>query len=149
MKIWLLEQHGREIGPDFEEEAGETSTIAPALLKAVKGVPDTKKPSRINYWVPVRWVPDGLYDRIYLEGWSDECLAGTGFLSIEEGGWDEKIDYIKDLTPGILFTKERERDLELIAGGFIEFEDEDYYSHLYGVTYGFYKSREMTKDHRR
>ena len=103
------------------------------IKQLIDEVPDVNDPAQVNYW---REVDD---DWVYLEGWCDECLAGTGFPPIEAGGWDRKIEYMKDLTPGILERKAKERNLELIYGGFVERTEEDYPEHLYGVTYGVYK----------
>lgn len=123
--------------------------MKPWLKKLIDTVPDVDDPSKINYWVTVG------DKEIYLEGWADKCLAGTGFPPMEDGEWDAKIDYIKDLTPGILERKAKERGLEFISGGFVEKTDEDYPEHLYGVTYGIYRKkgrqqipkRDMTKQH--
>ncbi len=119
--------------------------MKPWLKKLIDEVPDVDDPSQINYWITVG------DKEIYLEGWVDSCLAGTGFPPIEGGEWDQKIDYMKDLTPDILKRKAKERNLEFISGGFVEKTDEDYPEHLYGVTYGIYREKgktEMTKDHR-
>lgn len=100
------------------------------IRELIDDVPDVDDPSDINYWVT-----EGEHE-VYLEGWCDQCLAGTGFLKIEEGGWDAKIDYIVDLTPGILARKAQERGFELLDGGFIEARHPE---HLYGVTWGVYR----------
>lgn len=105
------------------------------LKELIDDVPDVDDPDEINYW-------QAMDDKqVYLEGWSDQCLAGTGFPPIEGGEWDAKILYIRDLTPGILERKSKERNLELLYGGFYEKTDEDYTEHLYGVTYGVYRRK--------
>lgn len=106
---------------------------ATKLKELIDNVPDIDDPARINYWVEL---DDYL---VYLEGWSDECLAGTGFPPIADGEWDRKVAYIKDLTPAILERKAKERNLEFLEGGFVEKTDEDYSEYLYGVTYGVYR----------
>jgi len=100
------------------------------IRKLVDEVPDVDDPARTNYWVPKNDI------LIYLEGWSDACLAGTGFPLITEGDHENKINYIRDLTPGILKRKAEERGLRLIHGGFMEREGA---TNLYGVTYGVYR----------
>ncbi|PKL78939.1 MAG: hypothetical protein CVV27_02640 [Candidatus Melainabacteria bacterium HGW-Melainabacteria-1] len=107
--------------------------IDPAIKELIDEVPDVDDPASINYWKRLdhKWV--------YLEGWGDQCLAGTGFPPIEEGEWDAKVEYIRDLTPAILERKAVERNLRLVKGGFYEKTEEDYPEHLYGVTWGLYE----------
>jgi len=112
---------------------GRTSISEEKLQELIDDVPDVDDPSEINYWEKVNDY------QVYLEGWCDACLAGTGFPPIEEGMWDEKVEYIRDLTPGILDRKAKEKGLRLIKGGFKEKTDEDFPEHLYGVSYGIYE----------
>lgn len=107
------------------------------VKKIVSEVPDVDDPAKINYWL----TKDDDY-KVYLEGWSDKCLAGTGFPLMAEGEHTRKIAYIKDLTPDILKRMAKKHNLQLIEGGFIEREDADY---LYGVTYGIYRIKEEEK----
>lgn len=106
------------------------------ITRFINAVPDTDDTRQINYW---KRVNDGV---IYLEGWCDKCLMGTGFPLMEEGETDRKITYIEDLTPGILEEKAKAKEnpwgieLKLVKGGFVELEEADY---LYGVTYGVYE----------
>lgn len=108
------------------------------LKKLIDDVPDVNNPEEvcISYWQKIG------NKLLYLEGWVDACLAGAGFPTIEEGSWDEKIDYIKKLTPEILERKAKERELKLIEGGFVEKTEEDFTEHLYGVTWGLYEKQE-------
>ena len=106
------------------------------IERLVAEVPDTTNTRRINYW---RKLDDEV---IYLEGWCDKCLMGTGFPPMERGGIDEKIAYMEDMTEIILKEKAKAREnpwgiaLKLVKGGFVErWEDTE---HLYGVTYGVY-----------
>lgn len=98
--------------------------------RLIEEVPDENDPDVINYW---RFLSDKYI--VYLEGWCDECLAGTGFPPMERGGTAGKIQYMEDLTPGILKEKAKERGLRLLQGGFKELEEAD---NLYGVTWGIY-----------
>lgn len=98
----------------------------------INGVPDKNDTMAINYW------RDWGDRKVYLEGWIDKCLAGTGFPPMEGGEWDEKIQYMVRVTHRTLIEKERERGLTLIEGGFREFEAGDK-AWLYGVTWGVYE----------
>jgi hypothetical protein len=111
----------------------KSKQIDPAIKSLIDEVPDVDDPAEINYWKKL----DGKW--VYLEGWCDECLAGTGFPPIEDGEWDAKVDYIRGFTKEILERKARERNLHLIKGGFYEKTDEDFPEHLYGVTWGLYE----------
>lgn len=109
------------------------------IERLIKEVPDTDNTRLINYW---RRVNDEV---IYLEGWCDKCLMGTGFPPMERGETASKITYIEDLTPGILEMKAKAKEnpwgieLKLVKGEFVELEDANY---LYGVTYGVYERAE-------
>jgi len=104
------------------------------VRELVEDVPDVDDPGEINYWVT-----EGDY-KVYLEGWCDQCLAGTGFPSIEEGEYDAKIAYMVKLTAETLPRKATERGLELLDGGFITSEMA---GHLYGVSWGVYQKAEV------
>jgi hypothetical protein len=103
------------------------------LQKLIDNVPDVGDPEEtcISYWQKLK---DGRM--LYLEGWADACLAGTGFPPMEEGDTGRKIAYIMDQTQEILPRKARERGYKLVEGGFDEIEDAE---HLYGVTWGIYE----------
>jgi len=102
------------------------------LQELINKVPDVGAPEEtcISYWQKVQ----GRF--VYLEGWADACLAGTGFPTMEEGETARKIAYIEDLTEEILPRKAKEKGLKLIEGGFIETPDAE---NLYGVTWGVYE----------
>lgn len=123
-----------DIEGEYRLDIGEQVRVRPPVKlskvrKLVDDVPDIDDPAEINYWVTE-------VDRqVYLEGWADTCLAGTGFPTMEEGGTTGKINYMVDLTPEILQRKAKERGLTLVDGGFIELPDAD---NLYGVTWGVY-----------
>lgn len=103
----------------------------PEVEEEIKKIPDVNDPRRINYWVQKgnRW--------IYIEGWCDKCLLGTGFPSMEKGGTFDKVVYMEDMTPKILEAKAKERGLKLLRGGFAETEDKE---NLYGVTWGVFEA---------
>lgn len=111
----------------------------------IEAVPDENDTILINYW------EDMGDKRVYLEGWCDKCLAGTGFPSIERGDWDEKIQYMVRDTHRTLIQKQEEKNrpigfyppghLNLIEGGFREFEAGEKVN-LYGVSWGVYIKRE-------
>lgn len=124
-----------EVTSAFPEGAQSrlTSVEKAKINDLIERVPDENDPLAINYW------QDMDDKKVYLEGWIDKCLAGTGFPPMEDGEWDEKIQYMVRDTHKTLIEKERERGLTLIEGGFREFEagDKDW---LYGVTWGVYRN---------
>lgn len=103
----------------------------PEVIEEIKKIPDVNDPRRINYWVQKgnRW--------IYIEGWCDKCLLGTGFPPMEKGGTFDKVMYMEDMTPKILEAKAKEKGLKLLRGGFAETEDKE---NLYGVTWGIFEA---------
>ena len=105
------------------------------LEELLDKVPDIGTPEEtcISYW---QKVGDKM---LYVEGWADACLAGTGFPLMEEGETARKIAYIEDLTPEILKRKAKERGLKFLEGGFHETPDA---VNLYGVTWGIYEKQE-------
>jgi ribosomal protein S27AE len=115
---------------------GESSTFNSQEKAAIEGfinkVPDRNDTGAINYWL------DWGDRKVYLEGWIDKCLAGTGFPKMDGGEWDQKIDYMVNLTKQVLVEKAKENNLTLIEGGFREFEGGDK-RWLYGVTWGVYQ----------
>jgi hypothetical protein len=119
-------------------EKSEHSPISEEELRhLIDQVPDENNPDLINYWQSIEGY------EVYLEGWADACLSGTGFPPMERGGTSEKIEYIEDMTKDILQRIAEERGLILVDGGFKELEDAE---NLYGVTWGIYSkdiSREM------
>ena len=121
-----------------------TSAEKAKIDDLIEGVPDKNDTRAINYW---RDMDD---KKVYLEGWCDKCLAGTGFPPMEGGEWDEKIQYMLRDTHRTLIAKQEERNrppgigpgyFTLIEGGFREFEAGDR-AWLYGVTWGIYEKTE-------
>lgn len=106
------------------------------LERLINEVPDTTNTRLISYWKKLN------DERLYLEGWCDKCLMGTGFPPMEEGNHGRKIAYMEDMTEIILREKAKAKEnpwgieLKLVKGGFMELEDAEY---LYGVTYGVYE----------
>ncbi len=111
-------------------------SIREKVQELIAGVPDVNDPDVICYWQRVN------DEYLYLEGWCDECLIGTGFPLMEEGNHQEKISYIKDMTALTLNKKAKAtenpfgKELKLLEGGFEEIEDA---VNLYGVSYGIYE----------
>lgn len=134
-----------EVTSAFPE--GDKSTFSSQekaqIDRFINEVPDVNDPLEINYW-------QKMGDReVYLEGWIDQCLAGTGFPPMEGGEWDEKIEYMVRDTHRTLIAKQTEKTLSpdeivaklpltLIEGGFREFEAGTK-SWLYGVSWGVYQ----------
>ena len=127
-----------KIPPGYKPVHHSSGGISERKLRELIGeVPDVNDPDRICYWV------EADDEMVYLEGWCDKCLIGTGFPTIEAGNHEEKIAYIKDVTQETLKRKVKEKGLRLIRGGFVETIGPPYYTaNLYGVTYGVYKKAE-------
>ncbi len=118
-----------------------TSAEQAKIDSLIERVPDKNDTREINYWEDMNG------KKVYLEGWIDKCLAGTGFPPMEGVEWDEKIQYMVRDTRRTLIAKQEERNrppgvgpgyFTLIEGGFREFEAGDR-GWLYGVTWGVYK----------
>lgn len=126
--------------------AGAESTFNPQekahIDSLIEAVPDKNDTGAINYW------RDWGDRKVYLEGWIDKCLAGTGFPTMKYGEWDDKIEYMVKVGHRTLIEKQEERNRPfigpgrwpLIEGGFREFEagEKDW---LYGVTWGVYETK--------
>ncbi len=123
---------------DKRGAVGEIPPVAPVtdLTTHARDIPDVNNPDRVNYWKTVGG------KEVYYEGWCDKCLAGTGFPKKAAGGIEAKIDYIRDLTPGILERKAKERGLTLIRGDFVELPDA---KNLYGATIGVFEKTKPTE----
>jgi len=121
------------------KEVTETELAKPiegvSIRDYVNNLPDVNDAGRMVEWYDIG------DKRVYIEGWCDDCLSGTGFPLLEEGGTEEKLDYIKDISGQRLPSKARELDLALIDSGFVELEDA---ANLYGVTYGIFSKKETT-----
>jgi len=126
-----------------EGEPSKLSSQEKAYLdRLINQVPDKNDTGAINYWV--NWGDK----KVYLEGWIDKCLAGTGFPPVGTfGEWSDKIDYMVAVTRRTLIEKQEEKNrapgigsghLTLIEGGFREF-DAGSKTWLYGVTWGLYE----------
>ncbi len=93
-------------------------------------VPDLPKPSEIMAEIQDR-------DRIlWLEGWCDGCIASKGFPPKGEGMLQEKLDYIRDLTPGFLKDRAKERGMTVQWSGFLPMDDKEF---LYGVSWAIFR----------
>jgi hypothetical protein len=96
-------------------------------------VPDEPKPSEIMYEISDD-------DRtLWLEGWCDGCIAGKGFPPKGEGGLQEKLDHIRDLTPGFLEGRAENRNMRVRDMGFVPLDDREY---LYGVSWAIFERKE-------
>lgn len=132
-----------EVNSAFPEGAKSTfnSQEKAQIDKFINEVPDKNDTRAINYWL------DWGDRKVYLEGWIDKCLAGTGFPPMEGGEWDEKIQYMVRVGSRTLLEKQEEKNrplgmapgfFRLLEGGFREFEAGEK-SWLYGVSWGAYK----------
>ena len=93
-------------------------------------VPDLPKPSEI-----FAEIEDG--DRLlWLEGWCDGCIAGKGFPPKGEGMLQEKLNYLRELTPGFLEERAKNRGMSVQWSGFLPQSDKKF---LYGVSWGIFR----------
>ncbi len=115
-----------------EDNSVLTEVERAAVDKFIEQLPDKNDPAEINYWFGIN------HRQLYLEGWADECLAGTGFPDIGGGDWEKKIDFMVEMTEKTLPEKAKEKGLRLVEGGFREFPGGDR-EYLYGVTWGVYE----------
>jgi hypothetical protein len=96
-------------------------------------VPDEPKPSEIMYEISDN------NRTLWLEGWCDGCIAGKEFPSKGEGGLQEKLDHIRDLTPGFLKGRAEKRGMRVRDMGFVPLDDREY---LYGVSWAIFETKE-------
>ena len=103
------------------------------ILALVAGlVPDIPRPSEI-----IAKVEAG--DKIlWLEGWCDGCIADRGFPPKGQGMLKEKLDYIREVTPGFLRQRAADRDMTVEWSGFIPLKGKE---HLYGVSWAVFTKK--------
>ncbi len=92
-------------------------------------VPDLPKPSEI-----IAEIQDN-NRTLWLEGWCDGCIASKGFPLKSEGMLQEKLDHIRELTPGFLEERAKKRGMTVQCSGFIPLKDKEF---LYGVSWGIF-----------
>lgn len=92
-------------------------------------VPDIPRPSEIIAKI------EAVDRTLWLEGWCDGCIAGRGFPPKGQGMHKEKLDYIREVTPGFLRQRAADRDMTVEWSGFIPLNDK---KHLYGVSWAVF-----------
>ena len=108
----------------------ETPTFDDIISLVVHLVPDLPKPSEIMAVIEDK-------DRLlWLEGWCDGCIAGKGFPPKDEGMLQEKLDYIRNLTPGFMEERAKKRGMTVQWSGFLPLSDKKF---LYGVSWAVFK----------
>lgn len=100
------------------------------LAIVVNLVPDLPKPSEIMAEI------QGNDQMLWLEGWCDGCIASEGFPPKGEGMLQEKLDYIRNLTPEFLEDRAKKSGMTLQWSGFIPLNDKEF---LYGVSWGIFR----------
>jgi hypothetical protein len=111
----------------------EPFSVRELIVLLSRLVPDEPKPSEIMYEISDN-------DRtLWLEGWCDGCIAGKGFPPKGEGGLQEKLDHIRDLTPGFLEGRAENRNMRVRDMGFVPLDDREY---LYGVSWAIFERKE-------
>jgi len=107
-------------------------TYEDVLALVAELVPDIPRPSEI-----IAKIEAG--DRtLWLEGWCDGCIAGRGFPPKGQGMLKEKLDYIREVTPGFLQQRAADRDMTVEWSGFIPLNDK---KHLYGVSWAVFTKK--------
>ena len=111
----------------------EPISVRELIVLLSRLVPDEPKPSEIMYEISDN-------DRtLWLEGWCDGCIAGKGFPPKGEGRLQEKLDHIRDLTPGFLEGRAERRGMRVRDMGFVPLDDRE---HLYGVSWGVFEKKQ-------
>jgi hypothetical protein len=96
-------------------------------------VPDIPEPSKIMFEIEHK-------DRVlWLEGWCDGCIAGKGFPPKGKGMLQEKLDHIRNLTPGFLKERAKKRGMLVQHSGFIPLDDKEF---LYGISWAIFQKQE-------
>lgn len=107
-------------------------TVDDLLTIVTNLVPDLPEPSEI-----MAEIRDN--DRVlWLEGWCDGCIASKGFPKKGEGMLQEKLNHIRQLTPGFLEERAKERGMTVQWSGFIPLYDKKF---LYGVSWGIFHKK--------
>ncbi len=96
-------------------------------------VPDLPRPSEIMAEI------QGSNRMLWLEGWCDGCIAKKGFPKKGEGMLQEKLDYIRELTPGFLEERAMARGMTVQWSGFIPLSDKEF---IYGVSWGIFQKKQ-------
>ena len=108
----------------------KTPSFNEILTFIVQLVPDIPEPSEIMYEIEHR---DSV---LWLEGWCDGCIASKGFPPKGEGMLQEKLDYIRELTPGFLEERAKKRGMNVEYSGFLPLDDKKF---LYAISWAIFK----------
>ena len=107
----------------------DTPTFNDIITLVANLVPDLPKPNEIMAEIKGK-------DRVlWLEGWCDGCIADKEFPPKGEGMLQEKLNYIRELTPGFLEERAKERDMTVQWSGFLPLSEKEF---LYGVSWGIF-----------
>ncbi|MFW9787544.1 MAG: hypothetical protein ACFFE2_10175 [Candidatus Thorarchaeota archaeon] len=110
-------------------KGSNTPSLNDILTIVANLVPDLPKPSEIFAEVQDK-------DRLlWLEGWCDGCIAGKGFPPKGKGMLQEKLDYLRKLTPEILEERAKDRGMSVQWSGFLPLSDKEF---LYGISWGVF-----------
>ena len=108
-------------------------TYEDILALVAELVPDIPKPSEIFAEIKTG-------DKtLWLEGWCDGCIADMGFPLKGQGMLKEKLEYIREITPGFLRKRASDRGMIVEWSGFIPLKDKE---HLYGVSWAVFTKRQ-------
>jgi len=107
-------------------------TLDEIITLVAELVPDIPKPSEL--FAEIR----GKDRVLWIEGWCDGCIASKGFLPKGKGMLQEKLDYIREITPKFLKQRAEDKDMEIMWSGFIPLKDKEF---LYGVSWAVFTKR--------
>ncbi len=109
----------------------ESSTLSvnDILTIVANLVPDLPNPSEIMAEIPDK------NRTLWLEGWCDGCIAGKGFPKKGEGMLQEKLDYLRKITPEFLEKRAKEKGMIVQWSGFLPLQDKEF---LYGISWGIF-----------
>lgn len=112
-----------------------TPTHEDVLAIVARLVPDMPKPSEIFAKIEAG-------DKVlWLEGWCDKCIAGKGFPPKGQGMLEEKLNYIREVTPEFLRRRAEDEGMVVQWSGFIPLKDK---RHLYGVSWGVFTKKPLS-----
>jgi len=107
-------------------------TLEETLTLVAELVPDIPRPSEIFTEIK------GKDRTLWLEGWCDGCIAGKGFPLKGQGMLDEKLNYIREITPDLLKNRATKRNMTIQWSGFIPLKDKKY---LYGISWAIFTKK--------
>jgi hypothetical protein len=117
----------------LEMSKSNNPSIEEIISLVAELVPDVPVPSDLFAEIKAK---DSI---LWIEGWCDGCIAGEGFPHKGEGMLQEKLDHIRNVTPGFLEKRAIERGMVVQYSGFIPLDNKEF---LYGVSWAIFRKQE-------